>query len=93
MDKKNVDVDIQEINHRYELSVLKASLDFQRKRIDSLERRLFIICMAITLLGGVFWGIQLCNLPKSCNSQAIKESMVQTPATTPVTLLDSLAKR
>nr|DAS52276.1 MAG TPA: Membrane fusion protein p14 fusion protein transmembrane domain [Caudoviricetes sp.] len=61
MEKKNLDIDIQEINRRYEVKSLRKIVRIQRRRIESLEIKLYGLCIAITLLGVVFWLVKYFN--------------------------------
>lgn len=61
MEKKNLDIDIQEINRRYEVTSLRKILRIQRRRIVCLEITLYSLCITITLLGVVFWLVKYFN--------------------------------
>lgn len=61
MEKKNLDIDIQEINRRYEVTSLRKILRIQRRRIVCLEITLYGLCITITLLGVVFWLVKYFN--------------------------------
>lgn len=61
MEKKNLDIDIQEINRRYEVKSLRKILRIQRRRIECLEITLYGLCITITLLGVVFWLVKYFN--------------------------------
>ncbi len=61
MEKKNLDIDIQEINRRYEVTSLRKILRTQRRRIVCLEITLYGLCITITLLGVVFWLVKYFN--------------------------------
>ncbi len=61
MEKKNLDIDIQEINRRYEVKSLRKIVRIQRRRIECLETTLYGLCTAITLLGVVFWLVKYFN--------------------------------
>ena len=61
MEKKNLDIDIQEINRRYEVKSLRKIVRIQRRRIESLEITLYGLCITIMLLGVVFWLVKYFN--------------------------------
>ncbi len=61
MEKKNLDIDIQEINRRYEVKSLRKIVRIQRRRIECLETTLYGLCITITLLGVVFWLVKYFN--------------------------------
>lgn len=88
-----MNIDMKETDRRYKMRELEMRINFLRDRINSLERRFFILCMAITLLGGVFLGVQCYRQPKCCSSHPIKERIVQMPATTDTTFADSLTAK